>query len=130
MTRHELWLEDLHERIKPIVLSEADVQRMRAALAKVRYMKNDQLAAVSLGAYAMTRKDVAALLILQNSYCACCERDLAGPEIGRWGVDHNRQKYQVRGIVCQSCNIAIRDTERMKKIVAYLTKHGDWSDDG
>jgi Recombination endonuclease VII len=78
--------------------------------------------------YGLTRESHATLLLKQGSVCAICEN----PEtaLGNTGktkplaVDHDHDSGLVRGLLCQSCNIAIglmnHSIERLSSAARYL----------
>lgn len=71
------------------------------------------------------------MLISQNNVCASCEK----PEIAKssysnnikgLAVDHCHKTGQVRGLLCNRCNVAIGlmydDIKLLEKAIAYLKK--------
>jgi hypothetical protein len=130
LSPHEEWL--IANRLKAQEMApkmtDQDKARLHKAIAKVAYMKDAQAARAALGAHSMTAGDAVYLLVVQNSYCACCPQDLSSDEVNRWGVDHNRQKHRVRGILCFSCNTGIRPVWQVKCMVEYLKRNGDWDE--
>lgn len=83
--------------------------------------------------YGVTPEMYAAKLKAQKGGCAVCGK----PETGKrkngtvlsLSIDHNHSTNQIRGLVCQACNVLIgslervrqRD-ERLRKAVAYLAR--------
>src|SRR5258705_3196957 len=69
----------------------------------VRYRKRSQnLQAL----YGITLEQKEALLKSQNGACAICT-ELRHEDINSWHVDHCHQTKQVRGILCNHCNLMI-----------------------
>ena len=72
--------------------------------------------------------DYEALLIDQNNKCGICGIDASEYE-KKFSVDHAHDADQdhVRGLLCQSCNVAIglfdEDVEYLKSAIGYLLHH-------
>lgn len=47
------------------------------------------------------------LMILQESKCGICARNLSGSSLDDIAVDHDHQTNEVRGLLCHRCNMAI-----------------------
>jgi hypothetical protein len=78
--------------------------------------------------YNLTPQDVAHLLVKQNGYCNDCGKDLErtdGKRSAAWCIDHNHETGKVRGLICYSCNTAVRSISKMRSHIAYLRKHGE-----
>lgn len=76
-------------------------------------------------AYKISKADWDQLFREQGRKCACCGATEHG---GRgWHTDHCHKSMKVRGILCQSCNLALGqlkdDPSRALSLVAYLQKH-------
>ena len=56
--------------------------------------------------YGITQADYDRLLALQYSRCAICGTTKPGTR-GTWRVDHDHQTGQVRGLLCDRCNLGI-----------------------
>lgn len=72
--------------------------------------------------YGMTMPDWYALFIKQGCLCAICR---SPHHKGRnWCVDHDHKTGQVRGILCQLCNVALGamqdDPYYIRKLAAYI----------
>lgn len=70
----------------------------------------------------MTLKDYADLSAQQASVCAICRRSV--PDGKRLHVDHDHRTLQVRGLLCQDCNLGLGnfmdDPEVLERASAYL----------
>jgi hypothetical protein len=74
--------------------------------------------------YGLTVDDWNAMLIEQSGRCDCCGE----PMIGKGPcVDHNHETGQIRGLVCQDCNIAVSWVEGRARRLAlaeiYLARY-------
>jgi Pyruvate/2-oxoacid:ferredoxin oxidoreductase delta subunit len=72
--------------------------------------------------YGITRAEYEALLAAQDGKCAICGRASKKP----LAVDHNHVTRQVRGLLCQGCNIAVGVCEKegiAERAIAYLVHH-------
>lgn len=71
--------------------------------------------------YGLTLDDYNRRLDEQNGTCAICDQS---PDKGRLVVDHSHVTGEVRGLLCNSCNLALglaRDNpELLRKMAAYL----------
>jgi len=56
--------------------------------------------------YGITQADYDGLLALQYGRCAICGTTKPGTR-GTWRVDHDHQTGQVRGLLCDRCNLGI-----------------------
>ena len=76
-------------------------------------------------AYGISEEQTAALLAAQGGRCAICRTDTPGG-VGDWHVDHDHATGVVRGLLCNSCNIALglfRDDEALlTAALAYLER--------
>ena len=67
------------------------------------------------------------LLVAQDYKCAICGTD-ANELTRELGVDHNHETDEVRGLLCNHCNIGLGnfrdDVELMNKAIEYLGKYG------
>ena len=75
--------------------------------------------------YGITSEDYARLLKEQNDSCAICKRH-ASQFKKRLSVDHSHTTGEVRGLLCQPCNLALgnlqEDLERIANMVKYLAR--------
>lgn len=88
---------------------------------KNRYLKNT---------YGISLEDYKVLLINQNNSCAICgSEDPKGFKAQSFHVDHNHETGQVRGLLCQPCNMAIgllkENTVTLSKAIIYLNNFQD-----
>lgn len=72
--------------------------------------------------YGISIEEYNSLLIRQNNKCAIC-----GAEVGwsgrRLGIDHDHDTGEIRGILCQNCNIGIghlNNVDLLNKAITYL----------
>lgn len=81
--------------------------------------------------YGISSLDVSEMLIKQNNRCAICNKELT--KIHKNGVlaryiDHNHTTGEVRGILCQQCNVALGmfndDPELLRKAADYISPVG------
>jgi Recombination endonuclease VII len=72
--------------------------------------------------YNITRAEIAAKIRAQNGMCDDCGTDLDKEKT--WCQDHDHDTGAVRGVLCPSCNSAIRPIDEMRKHIAYLRKWG------
>ena len=56
--------------------------------------------------YGITQADYDRLLALQYGRCAICGTTKPGTR-GTWRVDHDHRTGQVRGLLCDRCNLGI-----------------------
>jgi hypothetical protein len=71
--------------------------------------------------YGVDKDWILAQIAQQEGKCACCSLELDGR---KWCIDHSHETGKVRGILCYSCNLAIRKITHIKQIIEYLRKHG------
>lgn len=73
--------------------------------------------------YKLSMEQVEALFDKQGQCCAVCKSTERGP-VRNWPIDHDHATGEVRGILCQSCNIVLhagRDTEEfLQKLIEYV----------
>lgn len=81
-------------------------------------------------AYGVTPLDIYTLRKMQNNRCAICgeeERRVLRGKVKDLCVDHDHETGQVRGLLCDSCNVMIgrakESTDNLQKAIAYLEKH-------
>lgn len=73
--------------------------------------------------YGITQERWESILIAQEGVCACC----FGPPSSRgWQVDHDHITGQVRGLLCQYCNVMLGNafdaTVRLQQGIDYLKR--------
>lgn len=75
--------------------------------------------------YGISIEDYELILDIQDGVCAIC---LAKPGDNRLSVDHCHKTGQVRGLLCQLCNLAIGqfgdDLQKLRSACYYLEDHG------
>ncbi len=68
------------------------------------------------------------LVIHQNNQCAVCKTLQGGVKHNSFRVDHNTKTGEVRGLVCKSCSIILREVgdniHTLNKMIEYLESHG------
>lgn len=76
-----------------------------------------------LSKYGLTPEDYRELLAAQNGKCAICQQ-----EAKHYAVDHDHVTGQVRGLLCDTCNVGLGhfrdDVGRLMSAAAYLLSHG------
>lgn len=96
--------------------------RDRVYCAKNRQKKESQR---KVREYGVAPDDLKRMLAHQGGVCAICG-GLAGKK--GFGVDHDHDSKKVRGLLCQTCNLAIgllKDSSAVAQLaVNYLKKHG------
>ena len=80
-------------------------------------------------AYNLTLNEYDELLESQGGVCALCGTDAPGWQ-GRFVVDHNHDTKEVRGLLCNQCNVglgALRDSpDLLLKAMHYLLDRGHY----
>lgn len=73
--------------------------------------------------YGLTPEQYTAFLEAQDHRCAICRTDEPKGK-GTWHVDHDHATGRTRGLLCNSCNLALGhfadDTGRLEAAIAYL----------
>lgn len=78
--------------------------------------------------HGLTQEDVQSLLTAQNNSCAICSTPIHthGRGSGEFVIDHSHETMKVRGLLCNTCNVAIGKLGDSAVLVAkaldYLTK--------
>lgn len=72
--------------------------------------------------YGITQEDFEALLAAQDGRCAIC-RGTESKGNGRMHVDHCHKTGQIRGILCQACNVTLG---KMQESPALLRAAADY----
>ena len=80
--------------------------------------------------YGLSRAQYEALLSLQGERCAICRRGPEGSGKKRLTVDHDHRTGEVRGVLCNLCNVALGslrdDVRTARSLIAYLeSEHVD-----
>ena len=79
--------------------------------------------------YGIDPEDYAELLAKQGGVCRICGRGPTPENTNRKGVlftDHDHVTGRVRGLLCNSCNLIVKDKnsiERLRKAIEYLEHH-------
>ncbi len=75
--------------------------------------------------YGVSLKELECLFELQGRKCASCGSLEPRSKKG-WAIDHNHETDEIRGILCQPCNVALgmveESIERLHQLEAYLRK--------
>jgi len=76
--------------------------------------------------YGLTLEDIDAILAAQNYKCKLCGEPLV--ETKRC-IDHDHETGEIRGILCQKCNVGLGmfndDSKKLKLAAKYLDKKGE-----
>jgi hypothetical protein len=102
----------------------ADQQaRMREIVRKNFYMHSTQCQTEFK--YDLTRREVIAMLVMQDGFCDLCGGELTG----KWDIDHNHLTGRIRGILHPGCNRGLGQLgdriTRLKQAIEYLQRHGE-----
>jgi hypothetical protein len=77
--------------------------------------------------YGLTTEQFNKLLTSQEHSCACCGRKEAGGRSNQWNVDHCHVTGEVRGLLCNSCNVGLGclgdDLQGIRNALSYLERH-------
>ena len=77
--------------------------------------------------YGLTPEGVQEMLAEQDGKCAACGSTSPGGRHNVWIIDHNHLTNQVRGLLCNGCNVAIgmlkEDENRIFALIEYLRKY-------
>jgi len=57
--------------------------------------------------YGVTPEQYDSMLQAQDCACAICGTRAPKGKYGRWQIDHDHETGQVRGLLCQGCNVAL-----------------------
>ena len=86
----------------------------------------------SLKKYNLSLEEYDLLVEEQNNKCAICgtTENKGTAKNGRWQIDHNHKTGEVRGLLCQSCNLGLgclQDSpEILSKALSYLLEKGHY----
>ena len=76
--------------------------------------------------YNLTPSDFDEMMVEQDGKCAICRCDAVDSKNGILHVDHDHKTGEVRGLLCNDCNITLGkfqdDVERFKSAIKYLEK--------
>lgn len=82
--------------------------------------------AATLRQYGLSQDGYQALLAAQGFACACCLSDDPGGPVAMFKVDHDHETGRVRGLLCNSCNLAIGmlgdSAAGVRRALAYLER--------
>lgn len=116
---------DTYRRAEYQLFRDEHIERTNEWHAKNREKHNEAMRLGQLRRkFGMTAEDYERLLTKQNGKCAICEGNcLTGR---RLAVDHSHTTNQVRGLLCQNCNIGLGkfkdDPKRLVSAVGYLLR--------
>jgi len=81
----------------------------------------------TLRQYGITEQAWDLMLARQRGRCAICRTDTPGGRGESWNIDHDHVTGQVRGLLCQRCNLAIGmlgdSPETMRAALRYVERH-------
>jgi hypothetical protein len=90
-----------------------------------RPYRTDYMLEYTLRQHRLTVTDYDQMLAAQDGRCAIC-RNTTPLGRGRWHIDHDHVTGQVRGLLCNNCNLGIGyfgdDPEIIKAAARYVTK--------
>jgi hypothetical protein len=76
--------------------------------------------------YGITHTEYELMLYLQDDRCAVCNKQFSTSNTPC--IDHNHESQQVRGLLCNSCNLGIglmrESTGLIQRAIEYLKQHG------
>jgi chorismate mutase len=123
--RHpDAWREDLKARAKAWEKAHPEYKKAKKKRWDGRNVEYRR-AYMREWSYGLTQADYDAMLLAQDGRCAVC----AGPPVGKpfLLVDHDHGTGQVRGLLCQPCNVGLGhfqdEPARLQAALAYLTRH-------
>jgi Recombination endonuclease VII len=81
----------------------------------------------TLALYGLSQEQWDRLVALQGNRCAVCKTTQPGGRGERWHIDHDHVTGQVRGLLCQLCNVGIGnlrdDPQIMMAAAQYVAAH-------
>jgi hypothetical protein len=99
--------------------------RLKAASAPPTYKPQGSRAHTLWKKYRMTTEQYDRLLASQDGGCAIC--GARPPSDRSLAVDHCHERFVIRGILCQPCNVGLGNfkdnPETMQKAIQYLRTH-------
>jgi hypothetical protein len=79
--------------------------------------------------YGVTQNQYNKMVIEQDYKCKVCNSDAGDSQFSRLVVDHCHKNNGVRGLICQSCNMALGNakdnSETLRKLADYLDDYYD-----
>ena len=76
--------------------------------------------------YGITVEDYDAMLVDQGGGCAICGATDPGESRGYFCVDHCHETKEVRGLLCDACNLGVGkfndDPDRLERAAAYVRR--------
>jgi hypothetical protein len=76
--------------------------------------------------YGLEQSEYDLILERQRNRCAVCKAKTPGGA-GSWHIDHDHLTGQVRGLLCNNCNLAVGllqdDPEIIRAAARYVAKH-------
>lgn len=96
-----------------------------AARSRERYRNNKQkeLDRIRRKKYGITGEEFRAIIEKQGLKCPICTKDITKNP----SVDHNHKTGEIRGLICNKCNLAIGNAEdspdRLRRMADYLEKN-------
>ena len=79
--------------------------------------------------YGVTQYQYNQMVLDQNNKCKVCELDAGDGQFTRLVVDHCHKNNEFRGLICQSCNMALGNvkdnSETLRKLADYLDDYYD-----
>ena len=102
-------------------------ERLKIIIRKQGYLTDPDRTSLQVVAcrYGWDGERILNRLVDNRGYCECNGCDLAAPIVKRWCIDHSHETGRPRGIVCQSCNLAIRGEARLEMVVKYIWRRGE-----
>jgi len=80
--------------------------------------------------YGITEDDYWEMYEAQEGCCAICRRPTQGDHYNRLVVDHNHDTKEVRGLLCNSCNVVLGhsgdNAEVLERAAQYLKDKGSY----
>lgn len=115
-------------RAKGYVRCQACLNRRKAYGAKFRAADPERQAWYTRKhKYGITREEWGALFVAQGKRCPICGTMEPGGR-GKWHTDHNHANGEVRGILCNDCNLGLGafhdDPVRLRRAAGYLVIKG------
>lgn len=99
-----------------------EVQRKKWETSNPNYGRKKHLKAK----YSMTEEQYNKILQEQNGVCAICSTDDPGGPWKKFKVDHNHKTGEIRGLLCQHCNVGLGhfkdDVTLFTKAIEYINE--------